>query len=208
MKKLPFWIYLFKSPGGYMSHELGVLISLALLYVVSTALGFAFIPFAYVFAGAVSYFFINIIGPRVSNNTIYGRLQHQLHMSIRGIWRYWKIDYLKYRTEIEELLKKEFIEAFQRLSTTIKPKKFKVRTHGWVYHNVIQSPEVQKIYHVKIIGGGHDANPKLKKVIAPTILSLMSWPYIIKHWAELQEYATQERTLYILELTPRKPVAL
>ena len=211
MKKLPFWRYLLKSPAGYASHELVILL-LALL-------GFAFSPILlslfklqYTLLNIlliliapiiVAYIFINVLFPRTSNNTIYCRYRHTLHMSIRFFGRYWKIDYIKNRDAIEDLLIKEFIEGLQYLVSKIKPKKVKVETHGWIYWNVMLCSEVQKLYNVKIIGGGPEQNPKPKKIMASTILSLMSWRYIRKHYAEIKDLSMRERTPYTLELTPR-----
>lgn len=203
MKKQTFWYYLRKSPNGYGSTELACLLGFTCLF--PFYLYFKF-PLAFlILLVVIVYIVLSILYPRVSNNTIYSRYHKTLNMNIRCIRRYWKIDYIKNRSEIDKLLKKEFIEGLQRLYIKIKPQKFTIKTHGWIYWSIMDSPEVQRFYVVKIIGGGHEQKPKSEKIIADTILSLMSWRSILSHKDEVKELSMRKRTAYVLELTPRIP---
>jgi len=141
MKKHPFWYYLLMSPIGYCSHELSVMVGLVILVFLYSLQSFQYSWMALLIPVAAAYIVVIVLFPRVSNNMIYCRYRHTLHMNIRFIWRYWKLDYLNNRQEVEKLLNKEFIEGLERLSIRIKPKKFTVETHGWIYWNIKDHPK-------------------------------------------------------------------
>lgn len=201
MKKHSFFYYLLKAPFGFGSNELSMLVP-TLMLLIFKALGLNLTLVQIALFLVLAYILVTLMIPRLSNNLIYIRRKKSVHMCILRFGRYHKIDYLKNSDQIKELLKKEFIEGLQRLSEKYKPEIVRIETHGWVYWNVLLSPEVKKIYNVEIIDGGHEQEPKPQKIIASTILSLMSLSYIAKNFAAVKEESMKPRTPYTLELKP------
>jgi hypothetical protein len=201
MKKHSYCFYLLKAPFGFGSNELSMLVPTIILLIFK-ALGLNVTLVQIALFLVLSYIVVTLMIPRLSNNLIYVRRKKSVHMCILRFGRYHKIDYLSNPDQIKELLKKEFIEGLQRLSEKYKPEKVRVETHGWVYWNVLLSPEVKKIYNVTIVEGGHEQKPKPQKIIASTILSLMSLRYIARNFSAVKEESMKARTPYTLELTP------
>ncbi|KLU61425.1 hypothetical protein CEB3_c21040 [Peptococcaceae bacterium CEB3] len=202
MKKLPYWCYALKSTMGYMSFWFSVLTGFVVLSLLNMLLAER-IPEFNLLVMMVLYAFLvySIFLFRASNNAVYSRFQHTLHMSVRWFWRYWRLDYFKEHAKVAELLKQEFIQALQKLAK--KNKRIRASTHKWVYKNVICSPEVQKIYDVKVVGLGDANDPDHYIVTAHNILSLMSPLYILRNWGRVRKFAMKKRLGYELELIPR-----
>jgi len=219
MKKLKpsFWFYLFISLGNWFALELVVLFFIgyacAILKSCSPLIFLIFSSFKVKYLLILLILLTVLIGPvvviyitrirfsRVSNNMVYCWHRHTLHMNIRFIWRYWKINYINDRPEVEKLLNKEFIEGLESLSKGINPQKFTVDTHRLIYLNIKRSPEVQQLYHVKVIGGSQGKGPKSQKIMAAAILSLMPPTYIFRHKAEVKKLSMKEKIAYTLEFT-------
>jgi len=130
---------------------------------------------------------------RVSNNVIYFKPTRNATMNIRDLSRYRRLDYFNQKKEVADLIKKEFIEGAQTMVATLKGRPIHIQTHEWIVENVINSPEVKKLYKIdcKICG---------KAVTAHNILLLVNWSYIRRHEAEFMKYVLDPRDCYKITL--------
>jgi len=131
---------------------------------------------------------------RVSNNMAYSRLSKEAYMNIKDLFRYRSLDYIAQREPtVSDLVEKEFVEGIQEVADIYPGRPIRLKTHRWIVDNVINSPEVLKLYKVdcKIIG---------RRVTAHNMLLLVRWSYILRHEAWFIEHVLEPRDCYKVKL--------
>jgi len=136
---------------------------------------------------------------RVSNSMVYSRRSRRAYMNIKDPSKYRSLNYIKHKTAVSDLVKKEFIEGIQKVAAISPGSPISAITHKWVIENVIDSPEVQQHYLLndndkKVIG---------KKVMAQNVLLLVKWDFIRRNEAWFIQHVLDPIVYFKIKLTVR-----
>lgn len=93
-------------------------------------------------------FAFSVTTVRLSNNSIYNRLNKYLIMNVKDFRSYYQLDYVEQKREVALLYQEEFIQAIQE-AHRLGAKKIKMNTHAWVMHKVLSDVRVTSLYHVQ-----------------------------------------------------------
>jgi len=128
-------------------------------------------------------------------------------MNIEDPSRYRSLDYIEKRKKaVADLVIKEFIEGIQKVAVISPGSPIHVTTHKWIVNHVLNSPEVQLLYRDEKTGGKVDETSRTgEKVIAGSILLLISWRNIFRYWnnKEFMKRVLDPRDYYEVTLISR-----
>lgn len=85
---------------------------------------------------------------RLSNNSIYNRLNNYLIMNVKDFSPYYQLDYVNQKKEVAILYQEEFIGAIEE-AHRLGVKKIKMNTHAWVMYKVLLDKRVTSLYDVQ-----------------------------------------------------------